>query len=137
MGADFGDINNDGRPDLFVADMAARTHEMDQRGMAYSRSLNTADSGGEGGVMQYSHNVLYLNTGTGHYLEAAYLAGLAATDWTWSVRFEDLDNDGRLDLFVTNGMTREYQNADLRDRSILAESEAERIRLMKLSPPLP
>ena len=29
------------------------------------------------------------------------------------MRFEDLDNDGRLDLFVTNGMHREYHNADL------------------------
>ena len=52
-------------------------------------------------------SALYLNTGTGRCLEAAYLTGLAATDWTWSPRFEDLDNDGRLDLFVTNGMYRE------------------------------
>jgi hypothetical protein len=44
-----------------------------------------------------------LNTGRGRCLEAASLAGIAATDWTWSVRFEDLDNDGRLDLFATNG----------------------------------
>ena len=72
-----------------------------------------------------------VNTGTGRCLEAAHLAGLAATDWTWSVRFEDLDNDGRLDLFVTNGMNREYQNADLRQRIIAAESLAERMRLMR------
>ena len=32
---------------------------------------------------------------------------MAATDWTWSPRFEDLDNDGRLDLFVTNGFPRD------------------------------
>jgi hypothetical protein len=87
-------------------------------------------------VRQYSHNTLFLNTGTGRCLEAAFLAGLAATDWTWAVRFEDLDNDGRLDLFVTNGMNREFQNADLRDRSLLAESAGERVRLMKMSPPL-
>ena len=132
MGADLGDIDNDGRPDLFVADMAATTHEKDHRGMAYSRSLNATQAG----VPQYSDNALYLNTGTGFCLEAAHLAGLAATDWTWSVRFEDFDNDGRLDLFVTNGMIREFQNADLRDRIILAESTAERMRLMKVSPTL-
>ena len=136
MGADFGDVDNDGRPDFFVADMAASTHEMDHRGMAYSRALSMTEDGPASVIPQYSHNALYLNTGTGRSLEAAHLAGLAATDWTWSVRFEDLDNDGRLDLFVTNGMNREYQNADLRDRIILAESEAERMRLMKMSPPL-
>ena len=50
------------------------------------------------------------------------------------VRLEDLDNDGRLDIiFVTNGMNREYQNADLRQKIILAENTAERMRLMKMS----
>ena len=29
---------------------------------------------------------------------AIFLAGVAATDWTWSIRLVDLDNDGRLDL---------------------------------------
>jgi enediyne biosynthesis protein E4 len=34
MGADLGDVDNDGRADLLVADMAASTREKDQRGMA-------------------------------------------------------------------------------------------------------
>jgi hypothetical protein len=52
------------------------------------------------------------------------------------MRFEDLDNDGRLDLFVTNGMNHEYQSADLRDRVILAENPAERAQLTQASPVL-
>jgi len=136
MGADLGDINNDGRIDFFVADMAATTHEKDQRGMAYSRALtNTTDTSARG-APQYSRNMLYLNTGTGRCLEIARLAGIAATDWTWSPRFEDLDDDGRLDLFITNGMNREYQSADLRDRVFLAESLNERMRIMRQSPRL-
>ena len=34
MGSDLGDVNNDGRIDFLVADMAAATHEKDQRGVA-------------------------------------------------------------------------------------------------------
>ncbi len=136
MGADLADINNDGRLDFFVADMAATTHEKDHRGMAYSRALtNTADFGMTG-APQYSRNVLYLGTGTGRFLEAAQLAGLGATDWTWSPRFEDLDNDGRIDCFFTTGMNREFQNADLRDRIILAESLEDRMNIMRASPKL-
>jgi hypothetical protein len=136
MGADLGDVNNDGRIDFFVADMAATTRTKDLRGMAASRGRAQEQSASPGGAPQLMRNALYLNTGTGHMQEAAFLAGLAATDWTWSVRFEDLDNDGWLDLFVTNGMNREYQNADLRDRIILAENLSERMSIMKASPEL-
>ena len=134
MGADLGDVNNDGLIDLLVADMAATTHEKDQRGMASSRELSREDSDSPTLAPQFPASVLHLNTGTGRCLEAAALAGLSATDWTWSPRFEDLDNDGWLDLHVTNGVNREYQNADLRDRIIVAENPAERLRLMKMSP---
>jgi hypothetical protein len=81
-------------------------------------------------------NALFINTGTGRCLEAACLAGLSATDWTWSPRLEDLDNDGRLDLFVTNGMNRELHNGDLNARKELAETIAEKVRIDKASPPL-
>jgi hypothetical protein len=100
MGSDLGDVNNDGRIDLLVTDMASTTHEKDQREMAASRSLATDPPDRSRAAPQIFHSCLYLNTGTGRCLEAAFLAGIAATDWTWSPRFEDLDNDGRLDLFA-------------------------------------
>ncbi len=134
MGSDLGDVNNDGQVGLIVTDMAATTHEQDQRGMAESRSHTTEDDANPGDAPQYERNALYINTGTGRCLEAAYLAGLAATNWTWSPRFEDLDNDGRLDLFITNGSHRESTNVDILARQAGADTAAERIRIMHDSP---
>ena len=136
MGSDLGDVNNDGLIDLFVADMAATTHEKDQRGMAGSRARVLTGAGRPGEAPQAMRNALYLNTGTGRFLEAAGLAGLAATDWTWSVRWEDLDNDGRLDLHVTNGMIREYHNADLLDRIMAVENPLNARQVVRTSPKL-
>ncbi len=134
MGADLGDVDNDGRLDLFIADMATTTRAKDLRGMADSRTRLRDPDDASSAAPQYSRNVLLLNTGTGRCLEAAQLAGLGATDWTWSPRFEDLDNDGRLDLHIPNGMNREQTNTDLLDRMMLAENPAERVRLMRASP---
>ncbi|HEX2854369.1 MAG TPA: VCBS repeat-containing protein [Opitutaceae bacterium] len=136
MGADLGDVNNDGLIDFFVADMAATSHEKDQRGMADSRANTKDNHEAPGTAPQYLRNALYLNTGAGVLQEAAFLAGLAAADWAWSVRFEDLDNDGRLDLHVTNGMVRELHNSDLIARMMVAENPAERVRIMRTSPVL-
>ena len=61
-------------------------------------------------------HTLFLNTGTERFMEIAYLAGLAATDWTWTVKFGDLDNDGFEDVYFTNGMSRDFVNGDLKDR---------------------
>jgi hypothetical protein len=136
MGSDLGDVTNGGLIDLLVTDMAATTHEKDQRGMADSRARTSEDEAAAGHAPQYERNALYINTGTGRFLEAAYLAGLAATDWTWSPRLEDLDNDGRLDLFVTNGMERESTNVDLLARQSQSDTPAERVRVMHDSPVL-
>jgi len=135
MGSDLGDVNNDGQIDFLVADMARTTHKEDQRSEAASRSKTRDVPDGSDAAPKYQHNALLINTGTGRCLEAAQLAGIASTDWTWSVRFEDLDNDGRLDLFVTNGMNKE-ENVDLTARVARAESMAERIRIMRESPVL-
>ncbi len=136
MGTDQGDVNNDGRIDLLVADMAATTHEQDQRSMAAARELIREDADSATLAPQVLRNTLFINTGFDRFLEAGALAGVEATDWTWAVRFEDLDNDGLLDLYVTNGMVREYNNVDLRDEVILRENPDERLRVMKESPVL-
>ena len=133
MGADLGDVNNDGHVDFLVADMAATTHEKDQRGMAGSRTRAQMEPTVPGQVPQRMRNALYLNSGGGRMREAATWAGVAATDWTWSVRFEDLDNDGWLDVHVTNGMAREYHNTDLLGRIMSAESTTESRRMMRAS----
>jgi len=136
MGSDQGDLNNDGLIDFMVADMAASTHQKDQRSMADTRARTKDLRDGTTAAPNYLHNAVYLNTDTGRVLEAAYLTGLAATDWTWSVRFEDLDNDGRLDVHVTNGMHREIHNTDLLNKMMTAESAQERIRLARSNPVL-
>ncbi len=136
MGSDLGDVNNDGLIDLFVAEMAPTTHQKDQRTIALMRGMLTDPPENSAAAPQYMRNALFINTGKGRCLEAACLAGLSATDWTWSPRLEDLDNDGRLDLFVTNGMNRELHNADLNTRKELAETVGEKMRIDKASPML-
>ncbi len=137
MGADFGDIDNDGHLDLFVADMAGTTYEFSQRGLTDTRAkLEDDRNENRDDAVQRLTNVLYLGTGFGQSPEVAHLVGLAGTDWTWSPRFEDLDNDGRIDLFVTNGMDREQNNLDFLERKLANVNLMSRIRLTKDSPVL-
>ena len=117
MGADYSDINNDGRMDFLASDMAGSNHYRDKVSMGSMSGpnsdawfLNFPDP------PQYMRNALYLNTGTDRFMEVAYLTGLSATDWTWTVKFGDLDNDGFEDVYFTNGMSRDFVNGDLKDR---------------------
>jgi hypothetical protein len=113
MGSDTGDLNNDGLPDFMASDMAGSTHYKDKIGMG--------DMEEEGWFLtyptprQYMRNAVYLNSGGERFFEIAHQAGLAATDWTWSILFGDLDNDGWLDVYATNGMTRDLFNSDLKE----------------------
>ena len=132
MGSDSGDVNNDGLIDFLVADMATTTHLKDQNSIAQARE-KAVELDNSAVTPKYHRSALYLNTGVGRCLEAAYLAGIAHTDWTWSPRLEDLDNDGRLDLFVTNGFNRD-PNPDVFERMMHAGSLAERNRIMYNSP---
>ncbi|MCA8943097.1 MAG: VCBS repeat-containing protein [Planctomycetes bacterium] len=113
MGADFGDIDNDGRFDFCVADMSSTSHYMSKLLMGHMGDkrwfLMNADP------PQYMRNAVYINTGTGRFLEAARLTGLASTDWTWTVRFADLDEDGLVDFFATNGMASFDNDPDAND----------------------
>ena len=118
MGSDIADVNNDGWMDLLATDMAGSTH--------YNEKMQMGNMSGPDSDAwflnfpvppQYMRNALYLNSGTKNFMEVAQLYGVSKTDWTWSVNFGDLDNDGWEDLFVTNGMSRDWLNSDLRARA--------------------
>jgi len=132
MGADYGDIDNDAQPDLLATDMAATTH--------FKSKVAMGDMGGLVDAMdalstpQYMKNAVFLSAGADRFLEAAKLTGLASTDWTWSPRFADFDNDGRLDLHVTNGMVRNFTDSDLVDQSKTLQSKTRIAALFKRSP---
>ena len=133
MGSDFADINNDGLPDLFVAEMAGTTH--------YKSKVSMGDMGGLVNYMdtlvtpQYMKNAVFLNTGADRFREVAKMTGLGSTDWSWSPRFEDLDNDGWVDLHVTNGMVRPFIDSDLLNQIKQLQSQREIIALIKSKPP--
>lgn len=113
MGADFADVNGDGLMDFLATDMAGSNHFRQKVGMGDMASAGWFLEYAE--PRQYSRNALYINSGTERFMEAAFLTGLDSTDWTWTPRFEDFDNDGRVDVLITNGMTRDFTNSDLND----------------------
>jgi hypothetical protein len=53
---------------------------------------------------QYMRNNLQLNNGDGTFSEVGQLAGVHATDWSWGALIFDMDNDGKKDIFVANGI---------------------------------
>jgi len=134
MGADSGDLNNDGEIDFLVADMRDRTRYgfmtgMEEMGRGLWENERVADL-----IPQYAWNAVYLGTGTDLYEEVAHLTGMNATGWTWAVRIADLDSDGRSDVFFTNGMLRNFIDADLVDKQNIAPSLAARARVWRNAP---
>lgn len=108
MGIDFGDINNDGLMDYFIGDMISRDHTLR---LTQHGEMDMSPSP-PGFAPQFMRNSLYLNNGDGSFSDIAWIADVAASEWTWSVKFADLDLDGYLDLFITNGMVRDLMDSD-------------------------
>ena len=136
MGADAADINNDGLMDFMVSDMSSTTH--------YKQKTTMGEMGKSawfltmGQPRQFMRNSLYVNSASKRLHEAANLSGLDSTDWSWSVKFGDLDSDMLVDVFVTNGIGRNMNDSDsnLRFAQLVAKEqhEAAEAQLLEMPP---
>lgn len=135
MGSDVGDVNGDGRIDILTTDMATPSYTKHVESMLTS-AVKTRDLDPSERPPQTMKNALLLNRGRGDYVDVGYAWNLAATDWTWAPRLVDLDNDGWLDAFFTNGMIRQFHNADLALEQDRQTTLAAKTAVFKRSPVL-
>lgn len=112
MGADFADINNDGKLDLFVTEMLPSDYSRLKVNTTFE-DWNRYNYNIENGYYhQFTRNTLQLNNGNGTFSEVGRLAGVEATDWSWGALFFDMNNDGLRDIFVSNGIRQDLTNQD-------------------------
>jgi len=106
MGSDIADINNDGFMDLMTLDMYPED-EFVEKSSSGEDPLDIYLYKLEFGYFnQYSRNCLQLNLGGQRFIDIAPLAGVSATDWSWSTLMSDFDGDGIKDIFVANGIVK-------------------------------
>jgi len=132
FGAVFSDLNDDGWPDIYVANDSVpnllfrnnRNGTFSEEGLVAGVALSgdgraqagmgvdAGDYNSDGRLdlivtnFSHDHNTLYENGGSGFFTDSSYAAGIAATAGPylgWGVGFVDIDNDGRLDVFIANG----------------------------------
>ncbi len=138
----FVDLNNDGKPDLVVADDSTPNYIYLNKGngtfedVSYASGYALNEDGRETASMgiaagDYQNNgridlfnttfsddydVLYHNDGDANFTDVSYQAGVAEVSIPflgWGDGFIDYDNDGWKDLFVANGHV--YPSVDKND----------------------
>jgi hypothetical protein len=107
--AAFFDYDNDGYLDLFVTNTASWTLNEKEKGAFHFTGPNDFWSMA---ASKKENNKLYRNNGNGTFTDVTEKAGLAGKGWGGDVAVFDYNEDGKLDLFVTNmfGASQLYRN---------------------------
>lgn len=120
MGADAADLNNDGLPDIVTLDMLPEDNERKKTSFSFMNYDRYEAERAMGYEPEFMRNMLQLNNGIRKhgdtvipfFSEIGRLSGIQATDWSWSVLLADFNNDGWKDMHITNGIGRDFINAD-------------------------
>lgn len=119
MSLDFGDVNNDGIPELFSTDMRPYADDRKTRAAWYP-IIGAQNYRFPPGDPQVAANVLQ---SIGEFVDIAGLAGVAASGWSWAGKFGDLNQDGWLDLYVVNGFMEETVFFHLPGHELVEENQ--------------
>jgi len=108
MSADWGDVNGDGYPDLYVSGMASNSRWMIRQPgfpIPLSPPFDELLRGFVTEIMweMFHGNRLYLSQGDGTFREASTKTRTNFLHWAWAAVFFDVDHDGWQDIYGVNG----------------------------------
>jgi enediyne biosynthesis protein E4 len=113
MGSDVADVNHDGYLDILTLDMLPEDEKVLKASLGddpldlHNMKINRLNY-----HQQYTRNMLQINRSGEYFQEMGLYSGLAATDWSWSPLFVDLDMDGNQDVFIATGIPRRPNDLD-------------------------
>ncbi|MFD1143114.1 FG-GAP-like repeat-containing protein [Larkinella insperata] len=118
MGNDITDLNNDGLMDIVVLDMLPGDNQRKKMFIPPNNYQNYLNNEEFQYQYQYMRNTLQINQGFRPgtrepvFSEVSLMAGVAATDWSWTPLAVDFDHDGFRDIVVTNGFPKDITDRD-------------------------
>lgn len=117
MGSDIADITGDGLPEIFVTEMLPEPDDRFKTTMTFENWDKYQNNLKYGYYHQFTRNMLHRNNGIFPdkgltFSELGRMAGVEATDWSWSALITDFDADGHKDLFIANGLAQDILNQD-------------------------
>ncbi|MDH3734995.1 MAG: FG-GAP-like repeat-containing protein [Gemmatimonadota bacterium] len=136
MALDIADVDRDGVEDYFTADMEPLGRARRLRTIPPLRS-DTTPPGAVDTRVQRARNTLQLGRGDGTFADAAPIAGLTGSEWTWASLFLDVDLDGYEDLLTVTGHVWDLLDGDVGQRVSAARSSVDWREEQRLYPPMP